>query len=100
MISFKFAIPVYAVMLAVNPSQSSAAETHSMRMQHHVIQHQVIEHEHPMMGHCMMSASGLSVRDYRAEMKNTSRPLSMSAIEAWNRKNNSNYGGGCAMATK
>lgn len=100
MISCKLMISGISIVFAVASSQVSAAEpqTHTMRKQLHVVEHQVIDHEYPMKG-CMMSGSGLSAREYRTEMKDTSRPLSMAAIEAWNRKNNKNYGGGCAMPT-
>lgn len=99
MISRKLLIPIASAAFAAISAQASAADpqSHTMRMRHHVVTHGVVDHEHKMKGACMMSSSGLGTREYRAEMKDTSRPLSMSAIEAWNQKNNPNYGGQCAM---
>lgn len=99
MISRKLMIPIVSAAFAALSSQGSAAEaqSHTMRMRHHAVTHGVVDHEHQMKGPCMMTSSGLSAREYRAEMNDKSRPLSMAAIEAWNRKNNPNYGGTCAM---
>lgn len=99
MIARKLMIPMVATAFVALSSQVSAADaqSHTMRMRHHVVTHGVVDHEHQMKGQCMMSSSDLTAREYRAEMNDTSRPLSMAVIEAWNRKNNPNYGGTCAM---